>query len=82
MGVATFDTLGAFNALVEAGAEKPLAEAIVAAIVQGDEHAVTKTELDIALERLEHRMITKLGKMMFAMGTILCAVLALLIKLL
>ena len=59
MSVAAFDTHRTVKSLVDAGADEPLAEAIVDAVGGSRERLATRTDIDLLkgdIESLEHRM--------------------------
>ena len=66
MSTATFDTLSAAQDLEAAGIERHHAEAIAKAINHGDERAATKSDLDLAVERLRSDLRSDMVKLTIA----------------
>ena len=80
MTTITFDTLQLVDKLKAAGFPPEQAEAVIRAIGEAQEELVTKTYLDVTLERTLAPIRTDLTVLKWMMGMLLAGVMSLLLK--
>ncbi len=76
MTAITFDTLSIAKRLKSSGFSEPQAEALAHEIQEAasEDHLVTREYLKDQLEKVEMRLVVKLGAMIMALGGVLIAV--------
>mgnify|MGYP003592938860 CR=1 FL=1 len=80
MTTITFDTLQLVDKLKAAGFPPEQAEAVIRAIGEAQEELVTKTYLDVTLEKTLAPIRTDLTVLKWMMGMLLAGVMSLLLK--